>query len=104
MKKIIFAVFILLGFVSFAFASPFLVADPYTGADYFVITGVPLDGSSVSPDTTYAFKFDLVNLPPGTYTVKAKACSNLWGCTDESAPFVFTRPALGIPAGIKLSK
>lgn len=89
--------------------SPFLVCDPYQGAGYFVVTGLPaaVDGSHVAPDSTgtFGFKLDLANLPAGgPYTVKVKACSDTWGCSDDSLPFVFTRPALSAPAGPKVVK
>ncbi len=88
--------------------SPFLVCDPQPGVDYYVVSGLPaaVDGSHVAPDATgkYGFQLDLSALPPGNYTVKAKACVELWGCSDDSSPFAFTRPALSVPAKSRLVK
>jgi hypothetical protein len=89
--------------------SPFLVCDPYQGADYFVITGLPpvIDASHIPPDASgkFAFMLDLANLPVGgPYSVKAQACSNEWGCSEDSDPFVFSRPVLSVPMSIKLSR
>lgn len=91
-------------------AGPYLVANPYVGADYFQVTGLPsaIPGTStINPDIlgVYAFSVDLALLPAGNYTVTAKACSYIWGCSVDSAPFVFTRPDLAkAVAGIKLQK
>jgi hypothetical protein len=81
------------------FAAPFLVCDPYPGADYFVVTGLPaaISASNCPPDPTgtYGTKLDLATLAVGSYTVTIQACSNIWGCTPASSPLVFPRPNLG---------
>lgn len=93
-----------------AIAAPFLVCDPQADVDYYVVTGLPapIDGSHVAPDSTgtFGFKLDLGTLPVGgPYAIKAKACNNAWGCSADSLPFVFTRPAaLTTPADVRLSR
>lgn len=86
-----------------ASAAPFLVCDPQPGqgVEWYVVTGLPaqVDGSHVAPDSTgtYGFKLDLAEMPPGTYTVKAKACQQTvtWGevCSVDSLPLDFERPS-----------
>ena len=83
-------------------AAPFLVCNPQPGAgvEWYVVSGLPaaVDGSKVVVDSTgtYGFKLDLAAIPPGTYTVKAKACKQdaNWGeaCSVDSLPFEFSRP------------
>lgn len=109
MKKIIFILaFLCVG--ATAHAAPFLVCDPQANVDYYVITGLPapIDGSRVIPDQTgtFGFRLDLGTLPVGgPYTVRAKACNTVWGCSADSSPFVFSRPAqLGVPVGTRLSQ
>lgn len=97
MKKILTIAILLALFVpEIVLASPFLVCDPQVGVDYYTVSGLPasIDASHISVDPTgkYGFTLDLASLPVGTYTVRGKACSNLWGCSADSNPFGFTRP------------
>lgn len=100
MKYFITALIILLAGVA---QGATLVADCITGADYFVISGLPstYNVSKVTPDATgtYAFKVDITAIPEGTYTVTYKACTNLWGCSANSTALTFTRPKLSQPGG-----
>jgi hypothetical protein len=89
-------------------AGPFLVTNPQAGVDYFVVNGLPtaINATNCAPDPagTYGLKLDLSALVPGSYTVTAQACSNIWGCSTNSSPFGFTRPDLSkAPAGVGLS-
>ena len=81
--------------------SPFLVCDPYPGADYFTVKGLPssINTTNIPPDSTgkYAFMLDLATLPAGVYTVTANACTNAEGCSADSLPFGFTRHDLSKP-------
>lgn len=80
-----------------------LVADCITGADYYIITGLPstYDVSHVPPDPTgvYAFRVVITDILTGLYTVVYKACTYLWGCSPDSAPLTFTKPTLEQPGG-----
>lgn len=110
MKKalsiIVIAMILCIG--STAFAAPFLVCDPQAGVEYYVVTGLPaaIDASRIPPDAsgTFGFKLDLGPLAVGSYTVKAKACAGVWGCSADSSPFVFTKPALSTaPVNVRLA-
>jgi hypothetical protein len=91
-------------------ASPFLVCDPTTETiEYYVVSGLPtgMGAEKITPDVTkkYGFMLDLSTLPPGEYTIKAKACTGPWGCSADSLPFSFKRPAPSqSPLGIGLSQ
>uniref|UniRef100_A0A7C4Y3F2 Uncharacterized protein n=1 Tax=Caldisericum exile TaxID=693075 RepID=A0A7C4Y3F2_9BACT len=113
MKKILLLVLVL--FPSVAFASPFLVCDPYpstqTQPDYFIIV---LDGKTYSssafsnPDGSKQLKFDVGFVSSGSHSLTVKACkedaNGIPWCSDE-VPFAFERPsAVAPPGGLKLSK
>ena len=112
MKKfIILTVLAMVALAGSAWASPFLVADPYTGATYFKLLGLPGSPITVQPDTTntYGFKWDAVALPAGSYTATAVACINdpTWGeaCSGPSNPLSLTRPSAPtiLPNHLRLS-
>jgi len=85
--------------------SPFLVCDPQPGVG---ITSFQIEGLWVAEAPAEAdgsIRLDLADAVPGqSYTLRAKACTELWGCSDWSAPFAFTRPNTAIPANIRLGK
>ncbi len=85
--------------------SPFLVCDPQPGVG---ITSFQLDGlwvATVAAEADGSFRLDLADAVQGeSYTVRAKACTELWGCSDWSVPFEFTRPDMAIPANMRLGK
>lgn len=101
-KKHLFLIILLLFVVSPVFASPFLVCDPPTAEDkpnidYYEIDGLPtpLSGKDIPADTTgkYGFKYDLAALPSGgPWTLTARACNQVWGCSENSLPYVLNRP------------
>jgi hypothetical protein len=106
MMKIIFA-FLLwsIGGVG-AFASPFLVCDPYpAGLDQntmpvsFILKGLSANPISVpvqtNQDGTIQVHYDLSTLGNGNYTVIADAVNVFGGVSPDSLPFVFTK---GVPA------
>lgn len=83
-----------------AFASPFLVCDPPAAGEpveYYEIDGLPAPytGRNIPRDETgkYGFKFDLAQLAVGgPWTLTARACNAVWGCSEDSAPYVLMRP------------
>ena len=90
-------------------AAPFLVCDPQAGVEYYTVSGLPaaINTTHINPDPTgtYGFKLDLATLVPGNYTVKANACTALWGCSADSAPFGFVRPASATgPLNLRLTQ
>jgi len=100
---------------STAWASPFVVSDPYP-AD-----AIQPDGFAVSLDngpvvetpadrvtsSTVRFKFDVGSVASGNHTIKVKAFvyDATWGRLESAeAVFSFTRPAApNAPAGLKLA-
>lgn len=83
-----------------AWASPFLVCNPPAAGEpveYYEIDGlpVPFTGKDIPKDASgkYGFKFDLVQLPiGGPWTLKARACHSVWGCSEDSEPYALLRP------------
>ena len=101
---IIFTLTILL-WASSLYAQPFLISDPQTGAEEYVVT---IDGvESVSSaqalgDGTVRLHHDLSGVADGLHNVEVKA-RNMW--EDSSpVPFSFTRTPPGVPVGIGLEK
>jgi len=98
-----------------AWASPFVVSDPYP-ADAVQPDGfaVSLDGGPVveSPadrvtSSTVRFKYDVGSVAPGNHTIKVKAFvyDATWGRVESAeAVFTFARPAApAVPAGLRLA-
>jgi len=98
---------------TWAFASPFLICDPYpTGdaqPDQFVIT-IDAGSSVISAaqtlgDGTKRLHYDLATLAAGTHNVTVKARIDIWNLESSAVPFSFTKPAgPGGAVGIKLEK
>ena len=84
-------------------ASPFLVSDPVTGADYFTLT---IDGTTITTTAVAsAVRYDLSGIAVGSHTVTGQSCTTLWGCGTAGSPFVFSRPSLlGAPSNQRLSQ
>jgi hypothetical protein len=70
--------------------------------EYYTIAGLPGNPQSPKLETgEYGFKFDLQDVPSGTYSVQCSAC-NQWACSLPS-PLVFTRPENALaPANFRL--
>lgn len=102
MKLIFFVIIAILISVATTFAAPFLVCDPPIAEDkpyidYYEVDGLPtpLNGKDIPVDSTgkYGFKYDIATLPPGgPWTLTARACNLIWGCSENSLPFVLNRP------------
>jgi hypothetical protein len=106
MMKIIFAFLLWLIGAAVAFASPFLVCDPYpVGQNQFVtpsafivkgLSANPIStGAQVNQDGTVQLHYDLGSLGNGSYTVIADAVNVFGGVSPDSPPFTFT---VGLPA------
>ena len=71
---------------------PFLVCDrppAGEGVEYYTIAGLPGDPEvQLSDLPEYGLKYNLSDLPPGTYNVRMSAC-NQWVCSLP-APLEFT--------------
>lgn len=104
--KLILSILMVLMTAVVAIGAPFLVCDYQAGVSFYQVDGLPpgMNGTQSIPahNATYGFKYDIGNLPPGTYTLKARACRSdpLWGgaCSADSNPLSFTRPA--VPSGV----
>jgi hypothetical protein len=84
---------------------PFLVSDPPVPSDnvsYYTIVGLPGNPTApVDPTGQYGVKYDVTDVPPGTYSLMVSAC-NAWECSLP-APFDFTRPnAPTSPVGLRI--
>jgi spore coat protein U-like protein len=104
---------LLLLFAGRAYASPFLVCDPYpANADpsvtpaTFILKGLStnpiMTGAQVNPDGTVQLHYDLATLSFGNYTVIADAVNVFGGVSLDSAPFVFTAGIPAPPANLKI--
>jgi len=108
--KVLFLVIVFLALTTAVWSAPFLVCDPPQAGeqlDYYVVEIGNRVLNHVEPDPTgkYGFKVDLYEqvLPDGDFTAKAKAV-NIWGESEWSDPFVFSKGLPGKPGGVRLSK
>jgi hypothetical protein len=99
LRSIIGFVFVL-AWATSVLASPFLVCEPPVAGEpveYYEVDGLPepFTGREIPRDPAgkYGFKLDLATLPAGgPWTLKARACNAMWGCSEDSAPYVLMRP------------
>ena len=113
MKRLIPIVLSFLLMSSVAFASPFIVCDPYpvgvSQPDQFILTidaGSPITSPAETlADGTKRLKYDLAGISTGTHSVTVKARIDLWGLESTSVPFSLEKPSVAAsPAGLKLVK
>ena len=105
---IILAMVIVLGIVAICLANPFLICDPQTGVQTYVLTGpswVPTTPISAQADGS--LRFDVASAVVGNNSLTVKACKSdpVWGAVcSTSVPFSFLRPAatLSAPGGLGL--
>lgn len=113
MKRLLFLIVVVLFTAAAAIAAPFLVCDYQAGVTHYQVDGLPvgMNGTQAIPahNATYGFKYDLATLPPGTYTLKARACRGdaTWGgvCSADSNPLILTRPSPpSAPVGSRVTR
>lgn len=100
MLRVLIGMGFVLTWATSVLASPFLVCDPPAAGEpveYYEIDGLPapMTGRDIHRDVTgkYGFMFDLASLPVGgPWTLKARACNKVWGCSEDSDPYVLNRP------------
>ena len=103
MKKL-FLVLCLLLIPSLVWAAPFLICDPAPIVDAVTRYVVILDATAPvdSVPVLNALRFDLAGVSAGPHSVKVKAC-NVWGCSADTAPFMFTKSSPGTPTTILIA-
>lgn len=84
---------------------PYLVCDPplpEEQVEYYTIVGLPDNPQApLSDDPAYGVKYDITDVPPGTYTLQVSAC-NKWSCSLP-APFDFIVPEPpSVPVGLSI--
>lgn len=109
MKKILCAIATALFFVLIlalpVLAAPWLVSDPTPPGDEVTKFRLSFDGGPYvdsAPDASKAVRYDLAGISEGSHTVVAQAC-NVWGCSADSAPFVFTKKIPGAPGLLRIA-
>ena len=112
MRKFSMILICILLFSLSAWASPFLVCDPYPSSGQlptgFLITidnGTPIaTGVQTNADGSVQLHYDVSGLAAGAHTVTVQA-TNVWGSSAASAPFSFVKPsaALAIPLNFNIS-
>lgn len=108
MKKILFALFLVVMFASVVSAQPYVVSDAAAGINSYKITGalwLPL--TTVPAQANGSLKLSVATAPVGQTSMTVSACivDPIWGeACSTSVPFVFIRPsAPSTPVNIKLS-
>jgi hypothetical protein len=104
MKTFILTMLILIFTVLSAQASPFLVCDPQEGVETYNIwqDGTVL-ATNVPSQPDGSLRFDLDGIVPGTYTFTVDACTESWGCSEVSNPYLSPAPARQ-PTGLSLTR
>ena len=101
MKRLILALLIIMAWPLSAMAAT-LTCDPQANVDSYILDGLgTITTGGANPDGSLNLNLDA--LPAGSYTIRAKACQEVW-CSDWSLPFTFTKPALGAPANVRIVK
>ena len=107
-KKTFLIVSVLVLLPIFAWASPWLVCDPQTNVDNYVLyqvagnTCTPGDIAGKTPiETPYPLHYDLQGLAQGAFHF-CIAAENIWG-QSNLVPFGSTKAAPGDPANTRLS-
>ena len=77
----------------------YLIWDANPSAENVDSYEVELNGDVA--DTVDVPEYDLTSLPDGHYTVRIRA-HNMWGWSDFSNPFDFTKIVPSVPVGIAL--
>jgi hypothetical protein len=97
MRTLFLVAAMVLATATMTWAAPFCVCEKGVGG---LPTAYNIEGlGTFMPVTTDIpaqsdgnFRLDMANLPQGSYTIRARA-KTLWGVSDWSDPFSFTRPA-----------
>jgi hypothetical protein len=109
MKKVFLMTFclMLIVLVSPTFANPFLACDPMTAEVTQV--DVSLNGQLIHVDRASIvvhqgawLLVDLSTIGGGSYTAKARADYGEWGLSNWGTDFLFVKPVINVPVGIRL--
>lgn len=114
MKKILFALILVLCMAGVVQADPWVVCDPQadtTGFTYIMDNGSPVDvlySVATCSDGPCAKIVDVGNISTGSHNIVVNAYRTdaVWGrLLSPSVPFAFTRPTGGtLPTGLRLSR
>ncbi len=88
--------------VGVAYADPWLVSDPNSGADKYILE---VDGTEIAEaicESDGSLRHDMAAYAGGDHTVRAKA-GNIWGWSIYSDPFNFNADSPGVPFGFGFS-
>jgi len=86
-----------------AFSAPFLICNPNPGAEKIILEINGLEMPQFAAETDGSLKYDLAGIAEGAFTVRAKAEFGVWGWSEYSAPFDFTKPSIQAPMGLRVS-
>ena len=95
-------VFIALLLPVLAFGAPFLVCDPNPGAEKIILEINSIDMPEFPAEADGSLKYDLAGLAEGDFTIRAKAEFGVWGWSEYSVPFSFTKPSIQAPMGLRV--
>lgn len=101
MKKLLVIALIL--FATPLYAAPFLVSDPNPASEEVTVFKLSFDGGAAidTAPVSNAVRYDLAGITSGSHTVTGQAC-NLWGCSEVSAPFAFTKTLPSAVGGMRI--
>jgi len=103
MKKILAILAMVLMFAGTAYADPWLVSDPNSGAEKYILE---MDGGELPEavcELDGSIRHDMASYAgTGNHVVRAKA-GNIWGWSAYSDPFNFNADIPGAPSGFGFS-
>ena len=85
-----------------AFGAPFLICDPNPGAEKIILEINSVEMPEFAAETDGSLRYDLAGIAEGDFTIRAKA-GNIWGWSEYSVPFNFTKSLPQAPMGLRVS-
>jgi len=81
-----------------------LVSDPTPEEDQVTMFNLFFDGGTAieTVPVNRAIQYDMSGIADGSHVVKAQAC-NVWRCSDDSVPLVFTKKIPGVPVFLRIA-
>lgn len=86
----------------FVFAAPFLVCDPQTGVDKYILEINTVEMPELAAEPDGSIRYDLAGIAEGDFIIRAKA-GNIWGWSTYSDPLSFTKTLPQTPMGLRVS-
>lgn len=102
MKTLLLTLILIFAFVGTAFAVPFLVCDPQTDTDKYILEINTVEMPPLTAEADGSIRYDLAGIAEGDFIARLKA-GNIWGWSNYSDPLDFTKALPQTPMGLRVS-